>query len=174
MGLFLHKKLQSPNKNHLFFSNIILLWFFVRLQPLLRLSSLPAFWSIKKRTSHHLVTHKNSDWAAAEAPDVGRCCHSCFTAPPEQVVKGSAVTGRCRGRCRWCKWTECHCRAQRPPQPAVTSCDTQRTLRTRVVFEILQISHTRQCYCSAIADCLDWILWRLWFGEKWCIESRKS
>lgn len=106
----------------------------------------------RKMTSHHLVTHKKSDWVAAEAPDVGRCCHGCFILPPEQVVKGRIVTGCCRKRCSWCEWTECHCGAQRSARPAVTSCDTQWTLQSRDVFEISEILHIQKYYCSIILD----------------------
>lgn len=43
--------------------------------------------AIRKMTSYHFVTHKNSDCVAAEAPDVGRCCHSCFISPQSRWLK---------------------------------------------------------------------------------------
>lgn len=43
--------------------------------------------AIRKMTSHHLVTHKNSDCAAAEAPDAGRCCRGRFTSPSSRWLK---------------------------------------------------------------------------------------
>lgn len=52
--------------------------------PLLQPASI---LTIRKMTSHHLVTHKNSDCAAAEAPDAGRCCHGRFTSPPSRWLK---------------------------------------------------------------------------------------